>query len=51
MRIDSREGSQEMVGDSIRMARLEGLEGHARAAEARSLTVEPAYKKARNGGS
>ena len=51
MRIDSREESQEMVGDSIRMARLEGLEGHARAAEARSLTVEPAYKKARNGGS
>ena len=51
MRIDSREESQEMVGDSIRMARLEGLEGHARAAEARSLTVEPAYKKARNGES
>eukprot|EP00956_Cyclotella_meneghiniana_P015729 scaffold24401_cov42-Cyclotella_meneghiniana.AAC.5 len=51
MRIDSREESQEMVGDSIRMARLEGLEGHARAAEARSLTVEPAYKKAKNGGS
>lgn len=51
MRIDDKEESQEMVGDSIRMARLEGLEGHARAAEARSLTVEPAYKKARNGGS
>eukprot|EP00591_Stephanopyxis_turris_P001869 CAMPEP_0195519788 /NCGR_PEP_ID=MMETSP0794_2-20130614/15477_1 /TAXON_ID=515487 /ORGANISM="Stephanopyxis turris, Strain CCMP 815" /LENGTH=438 /DNA_ID=CAMNT_0040649003 /DNA_START=202 /DNA_END=1518 /DNA_ORIENTATION=+ len=37
MRIDNAEESEEMVQDSIRMARLEGLEGHARAAEARSL--------------
>lgn len=37
MRIDDTEGCQEMVEDSVRMARLEGLEGHARAAEARRL--------------
>merc|ERR1719282_1055016 len=43
MKIDSKEGCQGMVDDSVRMARLEGLEGHARAAEARSLTAEPAY--------
>jgi len=47
MRIDDQKASQGMVDDSIVMARLEGLEGHARAAEARSLTVEPAYKKAK----
>lgn len=37
MRIDENEKKdcQEMVEDSIRMARLEGLEGHARAAEKR----------------
>ena len=35
MRIDSQKESQEMVADSVRMARLEGLEGHARAAEMR----------------
>lgn len=45
MRVDDREASQGMVDDSITMARLEGLEGHARAAETRSLTKEPAYKK------
>ena len=45
MRIDSKKDSQGMVDDSIRMARLEGLEGHARAAETRSETSEPAYKK------
>ena len=44
MRIDE-EDSQRMVDDAIIMARLEGLEGHARAAEARSLTVTPAYNK------
>jgi len=44
MRVDDAEKSQGMVDDSIVMARLEGLEGHARAAEARSLTKEPAYK-------
>lgn len=46
MRIDNAEKSQGMVDDSITMARLEGLEGHARAAEARSLTKTPAFKKA-----
>ena len=35
MRVDDAKGSQGMVDDSIVMARLEGLEGHARAAEAR----------------
>jgi len=45
MRIDSKEDAQSMVDDSIVMARLEGLEGHARAAEARSLTHTPAYQK------
>lgn len=45
MRIDDQKASQNMVDDSIVMARLEGLEGHARASEARSLTKEPAYKK------
>ena len=37
MRIDNKEDCQEMVEDSVRMARLEGLEGHARAAEKRRL--------------
>lgn len=37
MRVDDPKESQTMVNDSIVMARLEGLEGHARAAEARSL--------------
>lgn len=37
MRVDSAAESQGMVSDSITMARLEGLEGHARAAEARKL--------------
>lgn len=45
MRIDNAAESQDMVDDSIVMARLEGLEGHARAAEARSTTKTPAYKK------
>jgi len=35
MRIDNKTESQQMVNDSVVMARLEGLEGHARAAEAR----------------
>ena len=35
MRVDNPETSQSMVQDSIVMARLEGLEGHARAAEKR----------------
>jgi len=43
MRIDNKQDSQKMVNESVTMARLEGLEGHARAAEARSMTVTPAY--------
>jgi phosphoribosyl-ATP pyrophosphohydrolase/phosphoribosyl-AMP cyclohydrolase/histidinol dehydrogenase len=35
MRVDNAAESQGMVSDSVVMARLEGLEGHARAAEAR----------------
>jgi histidinol dehydrogenase len=38
MRVDDAGESQGMVSDSIVMARLEGLEGHARAAEARKLS-------------
>lgn len=45
MRIDDSKASQPMVNDSIVMARLEGLEGHARAAEVRSDTQTPAYRK------
>lgn len=37
MRVDDAKDSQGMVNDSVVMARLEGLEGHARAAEARKL--------------
>lgn len=37
MRVDDKKASQGMVEDSITMARLEGLEGHARAAESRKL--------------
>jgi histidinol dehydrogenase len=44
MRVDEPDKSQSMVDDSIVMARLEGLEGHARAAEARSSTKVPQYK-------
>ena len=44
MRIDDRDGCQDMVDESIRMARLKGLEGHAREAECRSKTATPAYK-------
>ena len=35
MRVDDKAASQGMVDDSVVMARLEGLEGHARAAETR----------------
>ncbi|GLE07190.1 hypothetical protein PINS_up017187 [Pythium insidiosum] len=35
MRIDDAEASQSLVRDSARLARMEGLEGHARAAEQR----------------
>lgn len=37
MRIDDGPASQDMVNESVRLARLEGLEGHARAAEHRLL--------------
>ncbi|KAJ0396488.1 hypothetical protein P43SY_004330 [Pythium insidiosum] len=37
MRIDDAEASQALVKDSARLARMEGLEGHARAAEQRLL--------------
>ena len=37
MRVDDATASQGMVNDSVVMARLEGLEGHARAAETRKL--------------
>ena len=48
MRVDDPQASQSMVDDSIVMARLEGLEGHARAAETRSLNKLPAFKKAKD---
>lgn len=44
MRVDDSAASQDMVDDTIVMARLEGLEGHARAAETRSATKTPAFK-------
>ena len=44
MRIDQPTESQDMIDDTIVMARLEGLEGHARAAETRSLTKTPAFR-------
>ncbi|GKY93233.1 hypothetical protein MPSEU_000291000 [Mayamaea pseudoterrestris] len=47
MRVDDKLASQPMVDDSIVMARLEGLEGHARAAEARSLAAEHKDKAAK----
>jgi len=37
MRIDDQEASQDLVKDSAALARIEGLEGHARAAEKRLL--------------
>ena len=39
MRVDDPKASQTMVNDSIVMARLEGLEGHARAAEGRKMAT------------
>ena len=47
MRIDDVAGSQGLVEDCVQLARLEGLEGHARAAECR-LCDEPTSKKARD---
>jgi len=40
MRIDNPAESQGMVHDAIVMTRLEGLEGHARAAEQRKLETK-----------
>lgn len=45
MRVDHPDQCQDMVDDTILMARLEGLEGHARAAETRSLSKTPAFDK------
>lgn len=49
MRIDDKEKAQQQVADAVILARLEGLEGHARAAERRLLNgaSEQAAKKAR----
>merc|ERR1712039_1129788 len=38
MRIDDAAAAQQQVKDSVALARLEGLEGHARAAERRLIT-------------
>lgn len=42
MRIDDGEAAQQQVQDSVALARLEGLEGHARAAERRLKAAPPA---------
>tara|TARA_B110001452_G_scaffold263329_1_gene264619 strand:- start:90 stop:1427 length:1338 start_codon:yes stop_codon:yes gene_type:complete len=47
MRIDDVAAAQQQVSDSVALARLEGLEGHARAAE-RRLTQQSAAKKQRS---
>jgi len=49
MRIDDAEAAQVQVKDSVALARLEGLEGHARAAERRlsSSEAEGTMKKLR----
>ena len=47
MRIDDAAASQQMVDECITMARLEGLEGHARAAEQRKLGGDRAAKRAK----
>merc|ERR1719162_587846 len=50
MRIDDIEAAQQQVQDSVALARLEGLEGHARAAEHRlsGQDGENALKKQRS---
>jgi len=40
MRIDDPAASQDLVEDSIKLARMEGLEGHARSAERRLLSAK-----------
>jgi len=49
MRIDDRAAAQQQINDSVVLARLEGLEGHARAAEKRLLSDDAgaAAKKTR----
>ena len=48
MRVDDTAASEPAVRDAVHLARLEGLEGHARAAEKRLPAEEPAAKKARS---
>lgn len=50
MRIDDQEKAQQQISDSVVLARLEGLEGHARAAEKRLLEASNGNgsKKARS---
>lgn len=45
MRIDDLAAAQQQIEDSVELARLEGLEGHARAAERRLLANVPAKKQ------
>ena len=45
--IDSKIEAQEIVEDSVALARIEGLEGHARAAECRLTSYEAPAKKAK----
>lgn len=45
MRIDDVDAAQQQVADSVKLARLEGLEGHARAAERRQLPQSAAKKQ------
>ena len=47
MRVDDTSASQTAVKDAVMLARIEGLEGHARAAEHRLGGDEPAAKKAK----
>ena len=47
MRIDDERSSQELVSDAAVLARLEGLEGHARAAEKRASSAAAAADEAK----
>ena len=40
MNIENKTDAQDLVKDCVRLARMEGLEGHARAAECRLITNE-----------
>ena len=48
MRIDDIDAAQAQVADAVTLARLEGLEGHARAAERRLVAAGNAAKKQRS---